>query len=70
METTAKFDLTSDQANQLGELIEDCLKELRETEAIMADRQREMDRTRAETEVIIARLQDRAERGWNVEASI
>jgi len=67
MDNTIKFELTGEQAELLNELLEECVQELRATNEAMARSQPEMDRLRAEIEANIARLQERAERGWDVE---
>ncbi len=67
MDETINLELTSEQAAQLSELIEEHLKEMRATNEVMALRQVELEALRAETKAIIAQLQERAERGWNVE---
>lgn len=67
MDNTIKFELTGEQARLLSELLEECVQELRATNEALARHQPETDRLRAEIETNIARLQERAERGWNVE---
>lgn len=67
MDNTIKFELTGEEAKLLSELLEECVHALRATNEAMTCRQVEMDQLRAETETNLARLQERANRGWNVE---
>ncbi|MGH9841120.1 MAG: hypothetical protein ACREEM_20390 [Blastocatellia bacterium] len=69
MENATNFELSNEQAAQLNDLIEMCVKELRETNEYMTRRQDEIDQLQAETRVIIARMQQRAKEEWNVEAN-
>lgn len=67
MDNTIKFELTGEQAKLLSALLEECVQELHAANEAMVRRQPETDRLRAEIEANIARLQERAERGWDVE---
>ncbi len=69
MNNTITFDLTEEQAAQLGELIDECLQEMSATDEIMNRRWEEIARLRAETDVHLARLKEQAKKGLdNVEA--
>ncbi len=67
MGETIKFEMTNEQAKLLSDLLEECVQELRATNELMAHLQVEIDRLRDETDANIARLQERAKRGCDVE---
>lgn len=65
MENTMNFELTSEEAKQLSELIEMCVQELSETNESMARRRLEIDKLQDETQAILARMQQRLKKGWD-----
>ena len=67
MDDTMNLGLTKEQAAQLNELLEECLQELRASEAEMERRQLHIDALQAETKAIIARMQQRVRESRNVE---